>query len=698
MKRFSLLFAILFSQFLRAQTCDSVIVIYHTNHDQQMPVTLAGVETDTIIINGSVKSTTYSYGLQTIEEYDSLQRLVAIKKTWYATNYDSIAFEYDSLSNLISKTNYKRVLSNWQYSFDTTRVEYHYTGIRLDSVIHYVWNGIMLVPIHKSISIYTLSDTLSEIRAEKFDTISGQWYRDTLTVVNYTGPPLNQRIDSVFSLGVYPSQCDGFRIYDSLDRVIRIEDFFFGTPDVYKSFSYECGQLQGYGSSAWGSHSGYVYEVEFDSLCRIRRVIAGHYHVNGGNTIDHFDYYYTDCSTLVALATVDTYLCSGDSLDISVMHFGGTGPFHIQWSPANSLSNDTAIVTKAFPDTTTDYLVSVTDSNGLVATDIVRINVAARPEANIYISSIDTLSACPSAVLHTDTISTVIFSWRKAGSLVTLGMGTNLLITENGTYIVSAQEDRYGWMWSCPIAIDSFDFQLFSNQLLDVTVSVQCDHIVADAPDALQFEWYRSGQLFPGSISNTFYPTQTGYYTAIAIDSNGCSSPMSMSAYYKVPTSPLSLNPNIVHPSCDTCSDGVIYPNAAGGATPYLYIINGTPIAQTYQDSCSGGYYVICVKDNNNCTVCDSNALVHVDDRSPLMPISVYPNPFDEELNFHFPENVDIHDARLTVYDMTGRIVGDILIPGNRFIYKQESLGRGVYYFVILNKDGILSRGRIVRQ
>ena len=694
MRLFSFLLAVLISQGLRAQTCDSAIIIYHTNHDQFVPVSFAGVETDSIK-NGVIVSKNYSGGSRTRLDYDSLQRLIAILFGSSSNYYDSAVYTYDSL-NLIATTYYYWNGLSWNYKWDTSRVEYYYSGLRLDSVIKFFWNGANHIPFYKKLRYYTPSDTLYRMQAEVFDTATGNWSMDTLTVVTYTPT----RVDSLFANGVYASVPHAVHTFDYLERIIQIDDYAWGMPDGYQMFGYQCGQLASYSRSYWGSHNAYNYWVEFDSSCRIKKVTAGSYHLVGSNSENQYDYYYVDCSTLIARASEDVYMCMGDTTTISVMYFGGNGPFHVQWNHSNSLSNDTALICQAFPDSTTDYIVTITDTNGLVAIDTVRVNVATRPDANIYISSLDTLSTCQSAILHTDTLSNVLFSWREAGSPISLGSGTNLSITQNGSYIVIAQENNnHYWQVSCPTAIDTFDFHLFSRPAPVVSVSMQCNHIVATSPTGVEFEWYRNSQQIADSTDSTFYPSQSGFYTAIAIDSGGCPSPMSTyGASYQVPTAPLTLNPVIVHPSCDTCSDGMIYPNASGGVSSYKYYLNGVRLIYSFEDSLPSGYFVLCATDQNNCTVCDSNTLVHVTAPGELLSIVVYPNPFEDELNFIIPENVVISNGRLSVYDITGRKVDDILFTGNRFTYKPRFTGKGVYYFVIHNEKKTYTRGKLVAQ
>jgi gliding motility-associated-like protein len=72
-----------------------------------------------------------------------------------------------------------------------------------------------------------------------------------------------------------------------------------------------------------------------------------------------------------AIASADTRICPGDSALLTA-----NGGLSYAWSNGTSLSNPTASSTWAFPSTTTQYVVTVTDVNGCTDTEQVRIEIS----------------------------------------------------------------------------------------------------------------------------------------------------------------------------------------------------------------------------------------------------------------------------------------------------------------------------------
>ena len=90
---------------------------------------------------------------------------------------------------------------------------------------------------------------------------------------------------------------------------------------------------------------------------------------------------------LVADAGNDASLCQPNNVTIGGIPTasGGTPPYTYLWSPSTSLSSPTTANPTAAPTNTTTYFVTVTDMNGVSATDAV----------TIYIASPITMTATP---------------------------------------------------------------------------------------------------------------------------------------------------------------------------------------------------------------------------------------------------------------------------------------------------------------
>ncbi len=90
----------------------------------------------------------------------------------------------------------------------------------------------------------------------------------------------------------------------------------------------------------------------------------------------------------------DIDLCNGDSITINPVTSGGVLPYNYSWSPSSNLSCTTCpnpVVQSTLTDSIT-YTVSVTDNNGTIVTDTLRINLVPAPSNISYtVTILDTL-------------------------------------------------------------------------------------------------------------------------------------------------------------------------------------------------------------------------------------------------------------------------------------------------------------------
>ena len=75
-----------------------------------------------------------------------------------------------------------------------------------------------------------------------------------------------------------------------------------------------------------------------------------------------------------AFAGNDVAICFGDTTTLTA-----TGGLNYSWSPTDSLSNPLNDITQAFPIITTEYIVTVTDTNGCIQSDSIVVTVNELP-------------------------------------------------------------------------------------------------------------------------------------------------------------------------------------------------------------------------------------------------------------------------------------------------------------------------------
>lgn len=78
---------------------------------------------------------------------------------------------------------------------------------------------------------------------------------------------------------------------------------------------------------------------------------------------------------LHANAGIDLRLCHGGTEHLSASTSGGDGHYQFSWSPAAGLSSTTIANPAAHPDTTTSYILTVTDNSGHTASDTVEVMI-----------------------------------------------------------------------------------------------------------------------------------------------------------------------------------------------------------------------------------------------------------------------------------------------------------------------------------
>lgn len=80
----------------------------------------------------------------------------------------------------------------------------------------------------------------------------------------------------------------------------------------------------------------------------------------------------------------DTTICSGDTIQLMVDVFlGGQAPYTYAWTPATSIIDSSSKKPWVFPNTSTMYYVTVSDSNGLSTVDSIYVTVNETPNVNL---------------------------------------------------------------------------------------------------------------------------------------------------------------------------------------------------------------------------------------------------------------------------------------------------------------------------
>jgi len=214
-----------------------------------------------------------------------------------------------------------------------------------------------------------------------------------------------------------------------------------------------------------------------------------------------------------AFAGNDDAICLGDTTTLTA-----TGGVIYSWSPTDSLSNPLSDITLAFPVLTTEYIVSVTDTNGCIQTDSVIVSVNATPDAGAG-TDVD----------------------------ICIGDSTQLVATGGDTYlwtpITDLSDQNISSPWASPVlttnytvlvtdingCTDTDTILVTVNTLPAIDAGIDIDICNGDsaqlqATGGTSYLWTPNTTLTDDTISNPLaFPTDTTEYIVTALDGNSCS-------------------------------------------------------------------------------------------------------------------------------------------------------------------------------
>lgn len=293
----------------------------------------------------------------------------------------------------------------------------------------------------------------------------------------------------------------------------------------------------------------------------------------------------------VAAIVSNSVICSGDSTSLSAVGSGGVGPYTYSWTPSASLANPSASATNAAPATTTTYTVTITDACTSTASTTVAVTVNTTPTVSITASS-STICSGDSALLTATTGGTG--QWYLNGNAIVGATATTYQATVAGIYNY-IKTNTNGCADSAAVGQT-----ITVNALPVVTAAASAnavcigDSVIFNGGGALTYVWSN------GIIDNTPYSlTQTGYFTVMGTDANGCVNMDSvMVTANALPAANLGADIN-------TCQGTVTLDPQVAGA---MYVWNSGDTTQTITTTSAGTYFVT-VTDTNGCVNSDTIAI-----------------------------------------------------------------------------------------
>lgn len=283
-------------------------------------------------------------------------------------------------------------------------------------------------------------------------------------------------------------------------------------------------------------------------------------------------------------------ICMGDTVQLTA-----TSPFsNFSWSPATGLSATSGSSVQAFPSTTTNYSVTVTDTAGCSQTSTMFITVNALPMANAGAD----LSVCAGNAVSLNGSGGVTCNWQPSA-----GLNNPALCQPVATPLVStAYELTVTDVNGCS-ATDSI---LITVNPLPIAQAGPDQITCAGVPVTLNGSggvtcaWTPAAGL---SATNVYQPVATVSvttdYVITVTDVNGCQANDTTRVNIH---QPVSATATVINVSCFGGSDGSATVNASGGTLPYAYLWSsgGTGVTES---GLTAGSHSVTVTDASGCVL-----------------------------------------------------------------------------------------------
>jgi hypothetical protein len=206
---------------------------------------------------------------------------------------------------------------------------------------------------------------------------------------SYIEPGTNEEIIEIDYACTGPNT---YYVYDINSQLLSIDDYSRCVMPHHTGYSYN------YDSGGFMNESFYTYETNFH------------------DRLDHHLYYHTNGNTIMLYDPFrkSEKVCN-DTVHPSLTLAGGCGPYAIQWSPVNGLSNATILNPQIILSDSITYSITVTDQNGITASYEYKLVPLT---AKIHINSTCTPDSWGTLSINTNADQANYYSsWYKEGDL-----------------------------------------------------------------------------------------------------------------------------------------------------------------------------------------------------------------------------------------------------------------------------------------
>ena len=216
----------------------------------------------------------------------------------------------------------------------------------------------------------------------------------------------------------------------------------------------------------------------------------------------------------VTATSLDSSICFGDSTELNA---SGSAVTSYNWSPSNTVSNDSIFNPLAFPSSSSYYFVTATDINGCSNMDSLFITVLSLPIAN---AGGDT-ATCTGVSLQLNGSGGNIPEWINSTSLSDPNIYNPIASPNSATNYILKVTDLFGCINFDTILVDVFaNVEADAGADIDTCANVP---IPLQASGGVSYLWLDSLYLNHPNVANPLaFPNDDIEFVVEVTDSNGC--------------------------------------------------------------------------------------------------------------------------------------------------------------------------------
>ena len=436
---------------------------------------------------------------------------------------------------------------------------------------------------------------------------------------------------------------------------------------------------------------------------------------------------------LIVDAGPDGIICNGDSIAIggAPTASGCIPPYTYLWNNSESLNDSTIANPIAFPNITTTYTLTVTDSIGNINTDSVTITVNnvyfitetdtvcggklwhgnTYSVSGTYYDSLLTTLGCDSIYVLNLTVDTIPTVDTASASETTICSNNPVTLTLNSYSgnLQWMQSTDYGSTWSeISGAIDTpyvynattTGIILFHAKVFNICGSDSSNNVSVTVNPAYEFTSYDT--ICQGDVylwHGNYYNLSGIYYDSL-ITINNCDSVYNLNLFVN-PLPYINLGNDTTINISDT-----ININAGSEFNSYLWS-NGSidSIITVYGSMGQGIYtYYVTVTDINGCSNSDTIIITITTEDGYIelnntIKVNIYPNPVQDKLNIEINGLID-NDLSIEFFDINGeKLLNKNFNNNSDVIYETIDLSNyanGVY-FIIIKSSNLIKTEKIIK-